>query len=269
LKTSKSILIYVLSTWIISALVWLIGSYFNSSILIIVGISVPSVLALIMTFRKDKQTFYGLLKSLFNFKISLKSYLLIFMYLPMIVVISYIIMRLLNIETPDVSYKIYEVPLVFVVILFTMGPLGEEIGWRGYVLPTLTEKHHILKASLILGLIWSVWHLPLFFMSHSLQYAFVQSYGFFVAFAGYLTYTMLLSIFMGIMYEKTHHHLCAQILIHTIANLTIGIMPIVFNIKGALIQLIIMTLFTLILIYFQKIGSHATVIQHNHVDINE
>jgi uncharacterized protein len=49
------------------------------------------------------------------------------------------------------------------VALFTVfsGPLGEEIGWRGFALPKLLETHSAAVASLILGTVWAVWHLPL------------------------------------------------------------------------------------------------------------
>lgn len=46
--------------------------------------------------------------------------------------------------------------------IFTFG-LGEEIGWRGFLLPKLLERYSILKATLILWIFWTFWHLPFFF----------------------------------------------------------------------------------------------------------
>jgi len=59
------------------------------------------------------------------------------------------------------------VPLPKMVIVFFFfaivdGPIGEEIGWRGFLLPRLLEKHGVLKASAVIGLVWFVWHLPLY-----------------------------------------------------------------------------------------------------------
>ena len=49
--------------------------------------------------------------------------------------------------------------------LIALGPLGEELGWRGFLLPRLLDQMQPLSAALILGAIWMVWHLPAFFLS--------------------------------------------------------------------------------------------------------
>jgi len=41
--------------------------------------------------------------------------------------------------------------------------VGEEMGWRGFALPTLQAKYSALKSALILGLFWAGWHIPAFF----------------------------------------------------------------------------------------------------------
>ena len=59
---------------------------------------------------------------------------------------------------PDLAHT----AVLFLVFLLLplAAPLGEEIGWRGIALPHLLTRRSPLTASLILGVIWSVWHLP-------------------------------------------------------------------------------------------------------------
>lgn len=52
--------------------------------------------------------------------------------------------------------------LVFVFFAVVDGPIGEEIGWRGFLLPRLLERHGAIFASAVLGVIWFAWHLPLY-----------------------------------------------------------------------------------------------------------
>jgi uncharacterized protein len=52
-----------------------------------------------------------------------------------------------------------------IVLNLLQGATGEEAGWRGFALPRLQKTHGPVKASLILGFIWTFWHLPLWLIS--------------------------------------------------------------------------------------------------------
>ncbi|MCG2462721.1 CPBP family intramembrane metalloprotease [Flavobacteriaceae bacterium F89] len=45
---------------------------------------------------------------------------------------------------------------------FYAGPLGEELGWRGFLLPEFQKRFSSLKSAILIGIIWFVWHIPLF-----------------------------------------------------------------------------------------------------------
>ena len=58
--------------------------------------------------------------------------------------------------------------LLLIVFFLLFGPIPEEPGWRGYALDRLVARYDKIAASLILGLVWSVWHLPMFYIGGSL-----------------------------------------------------------------------------------------------------
>jgi membrane protease YdiL (CAAX protease family) len=62
-----------------------------------------------------------------------------------------------------------ELALLAILILVLGGPLGEEIGWRGYLLPRLLPRMSPVAASLVVAGAWLVWHLPLFWMPDATQ----------------------------------------------------------------------------------------------------
>ena len=68
-------------------------------------------------------------------------------------------------------------PLMFFYFLFwglISGPFSEEFGWRGFLTDMLFDKKKITQMSIQVGLVWGLWHLPLFFYPAQIQYDWVR-----------------------------------------------------------------------------------------------
>ena len=108
--------------------------------------------------------------------------------------------------------------LVMVVLMPWNGPVGEEFGWRGYALPNLQTKYGPLIASLVIGTVWGVWHLPSFFAPQGVIGAITAVLGFSFLIS-YTLGTIANSIFMTWLYNKTNASaLIAGIVWHAAIN---------------------------------------------------
>ena len=92
-------------------------------------------------------------------------YLLALVLVPAIWLLGNLLSRVLGIEVPFSRYPVLDAKLLGMVILFflynvTYGGISEEPGWRGFALPRLQAKFSPLVSSLILGVIWAIWHAP-------------------------------------------------------------------------------------------------------------
>jgi uncharacterized protein len=65
---------------------------------------------------------------------------------------------------PVVNTTILGALFIFVLSIFPGSALGEELGWRGFALPRMQARQSALKASLIIGILWGPWHLPLWLL---------------------------------------------------------------------------------------------------------
>jgi len=97
------------------------------------------------------------------------------------------------------------------------GQVGEELGWRGYALPRLADRFGLGPASILLGVIWALWHLPLFFAP--VGDTFGQS------FPLYLLQVIALSVTMAWLYSNTRGSLLPVMLLHAAVNNTKDIVP--------------------------------------------
>jgi len=103
---------------------------------------------------------------------------------------------------------------VFFLITLVGGPLGEEFGWRGFALPYLQSKRGPLLASLAIGFVWGLWHLPQFFSPGTFHY--ILGFGLLPL---YVLGQITLSIVMTWIYNKTKNSLLlAGFLFHNADN---------------------------------------------------
>jgi len=110
--------------------------------------------------------------------------------------------------------------LVFTVFWF--GPLPEEIGWRGFALDRLLHRTTALLASLVLGAVWALWHVPLFFVPGSFQAGLGPGSPRFWIFLADL---LPLSVLITWIYVHTSRSTLSAVLVHFSGNLCGAIVP--------------------------------------------
>jgi membrane protease YdiL (CAAX protease family) len=108
---------------------------------------------------------------------------------------------------PPLQLALYLVPMFIVVGMIN----GEELGWRGFALPRLQAKYNALTSSLILGVIWTLFHLPLFFtVTGSSQSGW--------PFSSFLLSTVAMSILYTWLFNNTRGSVLLAYLLHAAAN---------------------------------------------------
>jgi uncharacterized protein len=177
-----------------------------------------------------------LFKRFFIWRVGWKWYLVAFLLLPALQFASVILTSWLtdtpaNYSNPMIREVVpLSAPLGALVvpwIIFEILTNGEEMGWRGYVLPRLQNKYNALVASLMVGVIWSVWHIPKFLGSGS---------GSGRSFLWFTLFCLAASILYTWLYNNTRGSLLLVTLFHA-ANNTAGMfLPISFAAAGGILS---------------------------------
>jgi membrane protease YdiL (CAAX protease family) len=222
---------------------WLVVPY-------ILGGFSPSVVGVLLLYRTrpvaERLLFW---KSLVGFgRISARWYLFILLVIPASSALGILFDSLLAGQAPDFTTlkRVADDPLQIVqalVVALFFGSLSEELGWRGYALDRLRARWNALVASLVLGLVWFSWHLPLFFVHGTTQEGWgIGSIGFF----GFLLSILALSVMTTWIYLGNGRSLLSAVLIHSVYNLVINLVPP--SGRGFLIQGAIMALGAIFLV---------------------
>ncbi len=136
------------------------------------GSFAPGIIAGVLAAREGRRTFVTWLRGFVRFRCGWQAYAAALLPLP----IAFAALTWLLGYTPQIKQG-GQPTILFYLTLFPIsifngvataimgaGPLGEEGGWRGYLLPKLLDRMGELRASVMIGMIWALWHLPVMAM---------------------------------------------------------------------------------------------------------
>lgn len=136
-----------------------------------------------------------------------------FCILPLITLLSYQTTQLLGRLLPDISITLF--PTLVLFVMFLMAGLAEELGWSGYATEPLQERFGALPTSLILGLIWALWHvIPLLQVERSMVWIAWWGLG-----------TVSYRVIMVWLFDKTGKSVFAVAIFHAMINLCWQLFP--------------------------------------------
>jgi membrane protease YdiL (CAAX protease family) len=160
--------IYFILAFLISWPVWISGDLLLPeglrTITLVIGAFGPFCAAIILVrVTEGRSGLRHWFRTIFNFRIPLFWYLLGGILAPFIIASLHhlIYLALGGLSGVDfgpqwLGYFVYLIPTA----LLTGG--NEEPGWRGYITPVLIRKFNIIVANVIIGVLWALWHLPMY-----------------------------------------------------------------------------------------------------------
>jgi membrane protease YdiL (CAAX protease family) len=211
---------FFLLVFVLSAPFWLFGGNklplpMNLPVSALVGFT-PLIAASILQFRQ-----HGLngIKALFNKVLDYKRignkiwYLPTLFLMPLIYFLSYAVMRLVGLPLPDPKIPYLIVPAYF--LMYFIEAVGEELGWMGYANDPMQNRWGALKASLIFGVVYAIWH----------SFSFIQTQNT-PNWVVWQTLSMIpLRILIVWIYNNTGKSVFAAILVHAMYNISWSLFP--------------------------------------------
>lgn len=218
-------------TWLLQGIAILSGQSskdFPAILLYILGGCGPSLVAIFFVYRyfttEQRREFWS---RIFNpRRIKPVWWIITLFAVPATLFLGVWINALLGGSSPRMDYfnllktQPAEIP-VFIIMMMIGGPLAEELGWRGVLLETFQKKWSSIASTLVLFLIWWLWHLPLFFLPGTTQFGWALFGSMFWLFT---MNVFLLSILMTLAHNANQRSVLAAILIHFTYNVTLSLL---------------------------------------------
>ena len=223
--------IYVIATFAWTWLFWGVGiirgfdmESAEGGIIGLLGVTGPMIMGVVFTYlTRDRAGRRDYWKRIVDFKrIPAKWYLVLFLFVPILNVLAALIDLLAGgggAAWGEAARNVLSDPLSIIpsILFASLIPFIEELGWRGYALDRFQEKKSALISSLILGIAWSLWHLPLFFVPGSYQASLgVGTWAFWLFVVGIVP----LNVLFTWIYNNTRRSILAVILFHSMVNFT-------------------------------------------------
>jgi uncharacterized protein len=174
----------------------------------------PTISALIMTATTEGRVgIRRLLRRCVLWRVGLRWYLFAFIGVPLVMALGAIIVLggLASFQFLGPGYVLTNLAL-FIPIAIQGGPLFEEIGWRGFALPRLQRLQGPLVGSLILGLLWGLWHLPEFMVP---DWAATSGGSDLLAIVKFVLFAIASAIVLTWVFNNTKGSVLMAILVHT------------------------------------------------------
>lgn len=186
-------------------------------LLVFFGTIIPSLVALWLT---GKAGIPGetkiLLARILKWELNIKWYLFAAGFMVVIKLLAAILHKMLTGVWPQFGQEEWYIMIV-AVLFSTWVQAGEEIGWRGFALPKMSERLGLPVSTILIGVLWAFWHLPLFFVKGA------DTFG--QSFPLYLIQVTGISVAMGWLYWRTKGSLLLPMLMHAAINNTKDIVP--------------------------------------------
>ena len=238
-----------------------------SMIVVIIGAFAPLLAAITLVARQAGwKGVKAFISQAFDFRLK-PLYLVIALVLPIIIhALVHYLAPVLGFEVaktlfpPEISVSPIILAIPYFFLMLVIGGGQEEFGWRGYAQGPLQEKIGIIPASLVIGVIWGIWHLPLWFMAGDLHSAY--------SFLAFVIMTTSISIIYAWLYNSSGKKLIVVMFFHAMNNTAAPLLPFLHGIEGksenaywvyAAVNLIFGIIFAFIIINDKKRQSNEIV----------